>query len=98
MQMSMRLVFAVALVLILVFVSPSSQFVRAEKMPAKTALDDYILAADDSYAWKIVKEESAGQLKTVVIDMISQTWRGYDDVDRPVAHNIRLDGTALSAA
>ena len=81
--MSMRRLMALALVLILVFAGRSPHVVWAKEMPAQTALDHYVAAADDSYVWQITKEESAGGRKTVVINMVSQTWRDHDDVDRP---------------
>jgi PhoPQ-activated pathogenicity-related protein len=57
---------------------------RAKEGSPRTALDDYVEAADDSYEWKVVREKETPDLKTVVIDMVSQTWRDRDDVDRPV--------------
>jgi len=73
-----------SLLLIAAMVGKSSRAAHATELPAKTALDDYIAAEDDSYTWKIVSEESADGLRTVVIDMVSQTWRTPSEVDRPV--------------
>jgi len=78
----MRLKFALvplaSLLLTLCVTAPA----RAENLPAKTALDQYVHAPDDSYSWKVVKETSADGMKLVVIDMVSQTWRTSADVDR----------------
>ncbi|MBL8816106.1 MAG: PhoPQ-activated pathogenicity-related family protein [Planctomyces sp.] len=55
-----------------------------EPLPRRTALDDYIQKPDDSYSWKVVSTGSANGMKTIVIDMVSQTWRTKEEVDRPV--------------
>ncbi len=57
--------------------------VAKEGLPSKTALDDYIAKPDNSYSWKIVKTLPHPGGKTFVIDMISQTWRTSEEVDRP---------------
>jgi PhoPQ-activated pathogenicity-related protein len=54
----------------------------ADDLPAKTALDDYVNAPDDSYTWKVVKSTKVEGGTAVVIDMTSQTWRTPDEVDR----------------
>ncbi len=54
-----------------------------DTLPRRTALDDYIQKPDDSYSWKVVSTQSAGGMKSVVVDMVSQTWRTKDEVDRP---------------
>jgi len=56
--------------------------VTAEDLPQQTALDHYINKPDDSYSWKIVSEQTTDDMKLVVVDMISQTWRTEDDVNR----------------
>jgi len=61
-------------------VTPAS--LVAEDLPAKTALDDYVNAPDDSYTWKVVSSEMSDGIRSVVIDMTSQTWRTSDEVDR----------------
>lgn len=60
-----------------------SSLLRAKELPAKTAIDQYVAAPDDAYSWKVVSEKSTDGLKTVVIDMVSQTWRDSSEVDRP---------------
>jgi len=52
--------------------------------PAETALDQYIQKEDPSYQWKIVSDEQRDGMQIVVVDMISQTWRSTEEVDRPV--------------
>lgn len=54
----------------------------AQQLPARTALDDYIEAPDDSYRWEVVSETQIDGMKIVVIDMVSQTWRSEDEVNR----------------
>ena len=55
----------------------------AEELPRRTALDDYIEKPDDSYSWKIDSTKTVDGMKTVVVDMVSQTWRTKKDVNRP---------------
>ncbi|MFN8705236.1 MAG: PhoPQ-activated protein PqaA family protein, partial [Planctomyces sp.] len=57
---------------------------QSDLLPRRTPLDDYIQKPDDSYSWKVVSSETVGGMKTVVIDMVSQTWRTKDEVDHPV--------------
>ena len=57
--------------------------VFANELPRRTAIDDYVQAADDSYSWQIVSVEEVDGLKTVVVDMVSQTWLTAAEVDRP---------------
>lgn len=54
----------------------------AEELPQQTALDEYINKPDDSYEWKVVSETATDGMKLVVVDMISQSWRTPDEVDR----------------
>ena len=70
----------IALLLLTLCLAPVS---RAEDLPRRTALDDYIEKPDDSYSWKIASTKNADGVKTVVVDMVSQTWRTKEDVDRP---------------
>ncbi len=56
---------------------------HAEDLPRRTALDDYIEKPDDSYSWKVIGTYPGDGIKTVVIDMVSQTWRTKEDVNRP---------------
>jgi len=59
-----------------------SSVALAAELPPETALDRYINKPDDSYSWEVVSETSKGNMKSVVIDMVSQTWRTARDVDR----------------
>jgi len=54
----------------------------AEELPRRTALDDYIQKPDDSYSWKIADTKTVDGMKTVLVDMVSQTWRTKKDVNR----------------
>ena len=58
------------------------KLIAAEKLPKTTALDDYINKPDDSYRWELVSEQNVNGMKLVVIDMVSQSWRTPDDVNR----------------
>jgi PhoPQ-activated pathogenicity-related protein len=50
----------------------------------KTALDRYVAAPDDSYAWKLVNKKEDEKATTYVIDLTSQTWLKPEEVDRTV--------------
>ena len=56
----------------------------AKDLRRKTELDRYVAAPDDSYQWKVVSSSPAAGMKSVVVDMVSQTWRTKHEVDRPV--------------
>jgi len=51
-------------------------------LPSETELDQYVRKQDSSYAWQIVSSSESDGMKTLVIDMISQTWRSPEEVDR----------------
>ncbi len=50
----------------------------------QTALDRYVAAPDDSYAWSLAKTIDGDGYTGYVIDLTSQTWRTSAEVDRPV--------------
>jgi len=62
----------------------SAPSLAGETGTASTGLDRYIAKPDNSYAWKIISKHSAAGMTTYVLDMVSQRWRGPDEVDRPV--------------
>ena len=67
----------------LLFVQP----VLAQEGPtagANTALDRYVAAPDDAYAWKLIHTSRQGGATTYVVDMKSQSWRQAGEVDRTV--------------
>ena len=53
-----------------------------EELPLRTALDDYVAQPDASYRWEVVASHTDDGLRTVVIDMVSQTWLTESQVDR----------------
>lgn len=48
--------------------------VAAENAP--TALQDYVSAKDDAYAWKLLKNDRSNDFLTYDIDLTSQRWQG----------------------
>ncbi len=69
----------------------------------KTPLDEYVHRPDPSYRWKVVAQHQDGPVKVFVVDMISQTWRTPQEVNRTqwqhwlivlVPHQVKYD-TAL---
>ncbi len=75
--------FSCTLAIFLLLVLAGGVCTAGDTLPRRTALDDYIQKPDDSYSWKVVSTQSAGGMKSVVVDMVSQTWRTKDEVDRP---------------
>jgi len=51
---------------------------------AETALDRYVRAPDEAYAWQLVHTNRQDGATTFVVDMTSQSWRQAGEVDRPV--------------
>ena len=60
-----------------------AEFARSAELPAETALDHYVREPDSNYSWEIVSETANDGLKSVVVDMVSHTWRTTADVNRP---------------
>ncbi len=56
--------------------------VAAQAPPAETPFDQYLKKPDASYSWKIVSEKSVEGNRVIVVDMISQTWRTKEEVNR----------------
>ncbi len=79
---SMRPQFILSLALFFAFLCSGSCLV-AEDLPPRTALDDYMEKPDESYKWRIVKTTPSPEMELIVIDMISQTWRTSEEVNRP---------------
>ena len=53
------------------------------ELPRRTALDDYVKAADPSFSWRALSAvEAQDGSRTVVIDLVSQHWLTEADVDR----------------
>lgn len=54
------------------------------KSKSETALDRYVYQDDPTYQWEIEKTIEGKLSDTIVIKLISQTWRTKKDLDRPV--------------
>lgn len=78
MQISLARSFSVIALLLSTLFSVAA----GEELPRRTALDDYIQKPDDSYSWQVASTSTGNGMKTVVIDMVSQTWRTKKDVNR----------------
>ena len=50
--------------------------------PSRTALDDYIAKPDPSYRWEVVNVIDGEGYTAFIVDMVSQTWRSPEEVDR----------------
>ncbi|HUG94216.1 MAG TPA: PhoPQ-activated pathogenicity-related family protein [Planctomycetaceae bacterium] len=55
---------------------------RAVPAEERTAIDRYVRAPDDSYAWSLAGRNHNAGASTFVIDLTSQTWLSPDEVDR----------------
>jgi PhoPQ-activated pathogenicity-related protein len=63
----------------LVIVAASSISAEAKQQTAEvvpTALQDYVAAKDDAFAWKILKHDRSGDYLTYDIELTSQVWEG----------------------
>ena len=50
--------------------------------PERTALDDYVAKADDSFSWTVAATHKEEGYTTFVLDLKSQVWRSPDEVSR----------------
>jgi len=79
-KMNFRAVFAQ--LLSLGALTGSAVILKAEELPQETALDAYINQPDNSYKWEVISESTTDGMKQLVVNMISQTWRTPDEVNR----------------
>jgi len=67
-----------------------------------TPLDDYVAAPDASYRYDVVKTVKGPGYTACIIDMISQSWRTKDEVDKPLWQHwltiVRPDGAKADTA
>ena len=74
----------------------------AASLAFATPLDDYVAAPDASYRYDVVNTLKGPGYTAYVIDMISQTWRSKEEVDRPAWQHwltiIRPDGAKADTA
>ena len=67
-----------------------------------TPLDDYVAAPDASYRYDVVNTLKGPGYTACIIDMVSQTWRTKQEVDKPVWHHwltiVRPDGAKADTA
>ena len=66
----------------LILAAGAAAALAGDAPPTETALDRYIAKPDDSYSWKVIKADTQGGLRTFVLDMVSQTWRTGQEVNR----------------
>ena len=57
-------------------------FFATTSFAQENALEAYIHAKDDAYAWKVVRTMKSNGVTTHIIDLTSQTWRSPDEVNR----------------
>ena len=63
-----------AMISLLCYSRASAKPATADGVP--TALQDYVAAKDESFAWKLLKNDSADDFLTYDIDLTSQVWQG----------------------
>ena len=49
-----------------------------------TPLDDYVARPDPSFGWKLVGQITGPGYRAAVLELTSQTWLSFEEVDRPV--------------
>jgi PhoPQ-activated pathogenicity-related protein len=74
------LLFALALVLPSVARALPQELIQ--DLPKRTALDDYVEKPDESYRWEIVSTSVNDGVKSIVVDMVSQSWLTEKEVNR----------------
>ena len=65
-------------------ISAARSIKATELNTAKTALDDYVAAPDDTYSWTVISKQPVPGATVFVIDLKSQTWLRSEEVDRNV--------------
>jgi PhoPQ-activated pathogenicity-related protein len=81
-EISMKIRFARLFSTILLLLPTLIAVAVGGDLPRRTALDDYIQKPDDSYLWEVSSTTTVNGMTTVVVDMVSQTWRTKEDVNR----------------
>lgn len=76
------ILFAILLICLIVPPACAQDSGSGQAVETQTALDRYVAAADDSYAWKLAKTIAGDGYTGYVIDLTSQSWRTEADVDR----------------
>lgn len=49
---------------------------------SQTSIDEYVAQIDESYDWKVVDQRRDGEITTVTIELVSQTWLDNQKVNR----------------
>jgi PhoPQ-activated pathogenicity-related protein len=65
-----------------ILIGSGQDIIAREKLPERTALDDYVQKKDDAFSWKVLSSEKIEGMTTYVLDMTSQQWRTKKEVDR----------------
>ena len=86
-----RIVTALAVVLALPAFTPSIETTAHARQAApsaarrsQTALDRYVAAPDDAFAWKVANTVKAGGMTATLIELTSQRWLTEAEVEQPV--------------
>jgi PhoPQ-activated pathogenicity-related protein len=56
----------------------------AKDQAERTALDEYVAAADPNYSYRLVNRISGAGQTTFILEMTSQAWLTTNEVDRPI--------------
>ncbi len=78
------LLVAAALVCATASAGLGQQPASARSRAPQTALDSYVAAQDDSFAWKAVKTIRADGASATLIDLTSQRWLSEAEVEQPI--------------
>ncbi len=74
----------VALLGLVAFLLPAFVWGAPPAVTERTALDDYVAKPDPTFTWRLAQTKEGKDHTVFAIELISQTWRNADEVDRPV--------------
>jgi len=95
-----KVLFQVSRYLMFTFGLVVTSIVNATDQSENTPIDEYVAQLDASYKWTVVDRRSEDGVTTVTIDLTSQTWLDFEQVNQPewrhwlilsIPQNVRSD-------
>ena len=78
-----KVLFQVSRYLMFTFGLVVTSIVNATDQSENTPIDEYVAQLDASYKWTVVDRRSEDGVTTVTIDLTSQTWLDFEQVNQP---------------
>ena len=78
-----KVLFQVSRYLMITFGLVVTSIVNATDQSENTPIDEYVAQLDASYKWTVVDRRSEDGVTTVTIDLTSQTWLDFEQVNQP---------------